>query len=208
MRLSWIIESYRTWLRGDDVDVAQSIEDHRFQPFLKETPGMNFGANKRRRTANVKEPWQDAVKGRNVNLPVSALRKDGDVWLSDGSIVVVAADNVAFRIHRGTLVRKSEVFRDLFESLPNAEAATAGTMEGCPIVRVSDLSEDIRPLFSVLCCGKKYVPSRYRYSYLGVLSHHYHSSAITSMAMPRSPCHLRSWRLLSEWRTNTSCKTS
>ena len=157
MRLSWIIESYRTWLRGDDVDVAQSIEDHRFQPFLKETPGMNFGANKRRRTENVKEPWQDAVKGRNVNLPASALRKDGDVWLSDGSIVVAAADNVAFRVHKSTLSRRSEIFNDLF-SLPNADKATAETMDGCPVVRVTDSSVDIRHLLVVLCCGKKCVP--------------------------------------------------
>ena len=89
-------------------------------------------------------------------LPSCALRKDDDVWLSDGSIVVAAADNVAFRVHKSTLARRSEIFRDLF-SLPNADAATAETMEGCPIVRVSDVSEDIRHLLAVLCCGKKYV---------------------------------------------------
>ena len=34
MRPSWIVESHKVWLRGDDVDVAQSIKDHRLPPFL------------------------------------------------------------------------------------------------------------------------------------------------------------------------------
>ncbi|KAI1784898.1 hypothetical protein LXA43DRAFT_1186179 [Ganoderma leucocontextum] len=34
MHPSWIVESHKIWLRGDDIDVAQSIKDHRLPPFL------------------------------------------------------------------------------------------------------------------------------------------------------------------------------
>ncbi|PIL33281.1 hypothetical protein GSI_04731 [Ganoderma sinense ZZ0214-1] len=93
--------------------------------------------------------------GSDANLPASGLEKDDEVWLSDGSIVVVAADNIAFRVHKSTLSLRSEIFRALF-SLPNADEASAETMDGCPVVRVSDTSSDIRHLFLVLCCGKNY----------------------------------------------------
>ena len=91
-----------------------------------------------------------------ANLQTSDPQKDEEVWLSDGSIVVVTADNVAFRVHKSILSRRSEVYNDLF-SLPNADAAMAETMDGCPVVRVSDSSVDIRHLLLVLCCGKKCV---------------------------------------------------
>ncbi|PIL33269.1 hypothetical protein GSI_04719 [Ganoderma sinense ZZ0214-1] len=99
---------------------------------------------------------EDEDRAGDPRLPASGLEKDDDVWLSDGSIVVVAAaDNVAFRVHKSTLARRSEIFRDLF-SLPNADAATAEAIEGCPVVHISDASDDIRHLFLVLCCGKNY----------------------------------------------------
>lgn len=111
------------------------------------------------------------------NPRISNLQKDDDVWLSDGSIVVAAADNVAFRVHKSTLSRRSEIFNDLF-SLPNADKATAETMDGCPVVRVTDSSADIRHLLLVLCCGKKCVPVFCSLSYLN-----YRSVAITTTAM-------------------------
>ncbi|KAI1787704.1 hypothetical protein LXA43DRAFT_1028014 [Ganoderma leucocontextum] len=89
------------------------------------------------------------------NPPISSIQRDEDVWLSDGNIVIVAADTMAFRVHKSILSLRSEVFRDLF-LLPNADAATMETMDGCPVVRVSDSPDDIRRLFLVLCCGKNY----------------------------------------------------
>ena len=76
------------------------------------------------------------------------------MWLSDGNIVV-AANEIAFRVHKSILALRSEVFSDLF-SLPGADAATPETMDECPVVHVSDSPDDIRRLFLVLCCGKKY----------------------------------------------------
>ncbi|KAI1787700.1 hypothetical protein LXA43DRAFT_683479 [Ganoderma leucocontextum] len=112
---------------------------------------MSYESAPSRKRARV----EDGERDRDSTLSASGLQKDADVWLSDGSIVVVAADNVAFRVHKSTLSLRSEIFRDLF-SLPNADAATTETMDGCPIVRVSDSSHDIRHLFLVLCCGKNY----------------------------------------------------
>ncbi|PIL33295.1 hypothetical protein GSI_04745 [Ganoderma sinense ZZ0214-1] len=82
-------------------------------------------------------------------------RKDEEVWLSDGNIVVIAAGEVAFRVHKSILSLRSEVFCGLF-SLPDADQGAAETMDGAPIVHVSDSPDDIRRLFLVICCGKNY----------------------------------------------------
>ncbi|TBU29249.1 hypothetical protein BD311DRAFT_720749 [Dichomitus squalens] len=87
----------------------------------------------------------------------SFARKDAEVWLSDGSVVIIA-EHVAFRVHKSTLALRSEVFRNIF-SLPDA-APAAETFEGCPVVHVSDSHEDIRHLFLVICCGTNYYYSR------------------------------------------------
>ncbi|PIL33271.1 hypothetical protein GSI_04721 [Ganoderma sinense ZZ0214-1] len=85
------------------------------------------------------------------------LQRDEDVWLSDGNIVVIASDTVAFRVHKSILSLRSEVFSDLF-SLPDANMAE--TMDGLPVVHVSDSPDDIRRLLLVLCCGKNYYYNR------------------------------------------------
>lgn len=65
-----------------------------------------------------------------------------EIWKSDGNIVLQAQD-VQFRIHRSTLEEHSIVFRDMF-SLPNPPPETAGeaTIEGCPVIILSDTSAD------------------------------------------------------------------
>ena len=84
------------------------------------------------------------------------LQKDGDVRLLDGNIVVIARGEVAFRVHKSILSLRSEVFRGLF-SLPDAGSAgsVADTIDGAPVVHVSDSPADIRRLFLVICCGRK-----------------------------------------------------
>ncbi len=85
--------------------------------------------------------------------PATGVNRDADVWLADGNCVVVA-NNIAFRVYKGILSLHSEFFRDLF-SLPNSSSSE--TMDGCPVVTVTDDPRDVRCLFLVLCCGKKYV---------------------------------------------------
>ena len=90
----------------------------------------------------------------------TGVQTDGQVWFPDGNIVVVAANKVAFRVHKGILSLRSDIFRDLFSLANFADAATAETIEGCPVVHLTDPPEEIRHLFLVLCCGKKCVAAR------------------------------------------------
>lgn len=77
------------------------------------------------------------------------------LWFEDGNVVVIAKDGVSFRLHRGVLSLHSEVFRDMFTLPPNAENES---MDGCPVVRVSDSGEHIARFFKLLYeGGKEYV---------------------------------------------------
>ena len=85
--------------------------------------------------------------------PANKVKRDAEVWLADGNCVVVSKDT-AFRVYQGILSLHSEVFHDLF-SLGNP--CSGDTMDGCPVVQVTDEARDLRRLFLVICCGKKYV---------------------------------------------------
>ena len=96
--------------------------------------------NKRQRTAN-----------RDRSRP-QEIKRDEQVWLPDGNVVIVADDRVALRVLKSTLTSRSDVFLDLF-SLPQPE--NEGSMDGCPVVHVPDDPNDMRCLLLVVCCGKK-----------------------------------------------------
>ena len=112
----------------------------------------------------------------NVDGILGNVTRDTDVWLPDGNIVVVAR-NTAFRVHKSILAIHSEVFRDLFllpPPTPNDE-----TMDGCPIVWVSDDPTHLRRLFLVLCCGKKYVvPLLHARMYTNICSYYYENDEL------------------------------
>lgn len=99
-----------------------------------------------------KRPRHEAEGRGSQTEKVGEPERDGDVWLSDGNIIVVAQHAVAFRVHKSLLAQRSEIFRDLF-SLPSS--GTEETLDGCPVVHLVDPPDDLRHLFSVLCCGKK-----------------------------------------------------
>ena len=134
------------------------------------------------------------------------LQKDEEVWLSDGNIVVVAANKIAFRVHKSILALQSEVFSDLF-SLPGADEATPETMDGCPVVHVSDSPDDIRRLFLVLCCGKKCATPSPDNS-VPSFAYPRCPTAITTTATCSLPCRSRSSPRSSAWRTSAPSKTS
>ena len=95
--------------------------------------------NKRRRSLSESE-HDDAQK---LVKPV----RHPDLWMDDGSIVI-QAENSQFRIHRTTLSRHSPVFRDMF-SIPQPTDSD-DTVDGCPIVRLSDSAEDVTHLLAAL----------------------------------------------------------
>ncbi|KAI0365521.1 hypothetical protein BV20DRAFT_909727, partial [Pilatotrama ljubarskyi] len=68
-------------------------------------------------------------------------------WIADGNIVLVAEER-AFRVHKSTLARHSEVSKDLFEvPQPPSSAVTASeNLDGCPVVHLPDAAYDIEQL--------------------------------------------------------------
>ncbi|KAF8509838.1 hypothetical protein JB92DRAFT_2831819 [Gautieria morchelliformis] len=79
--------------------------------------------------------------------PKMVLRRSEELYMDDGNLIVAAKD-VAFRVHRSILARHSEVFRDMFEvvSLPS----DAEIYDGHPVVPLSDAPEDVLRLLCAL----------------------------------------------------------
>ena len=75
------------------------------------------------------------------------LLHDGEYWLEDGNIVLVACDT-AFRVYRGLLAAQSSVLAELFNSIPSSTGQNI--YEGCPMVPLSDSPEELRHFLRVL----------------------------------------------------------
>lgn len=86
-----------------------------------------------------------------------------DFWFNDGSVVLVV-QNTMFRVHKTFLSRNSPVFRDMF-SLPQPPSSMAplgsdspqvkmiDEIEGCPVVRLHDSSDDVSNFLYALYDG-------------------------------------------------------
>ncbi|TFY53348.1 hypothetical protein EVJ58_g9503 [Rhodofomes roseus] len=83
---------------------------------------------------------------------VTGFTRDEEIWYDDGNIVLVAG-NVGFRVYRGLLAKRSEVFNDLF-TVPQPQ--DSWLVYGCPVVHLSDTPDALRELLGVLLCGKRY----------------------------------------------------
>lgn len=68
------------------------------------------------------------------------------IWMPYGDIII-QADATQFRVNRDILAQHSSVFSDMF-SVP--QPPNEPTVEGCPIVHVSDAAKDWELLFEVL----------------------------------------------------------
>ncbi|KAH9835467.1 uncharacterized protein C8Q71DRAFT_797587 [Rhodofomes roseus] len=84
---------------------------------------------------------------------VTGFTRDEEIWYDDGNIVLVAG-NVGFRVYRGLLAKRSEVFNDLF-TVPQPQ--DSWLVYGCPVVHLSDTPDALRELLGVLLCGKRYI---------------------------------------------------
>ncbi|PCH38518.1 hypothetical protein WOLCODRAFT_136319 [Wolfiporia cocos MD-104 SS10] len=74
-----------------------------------------------------------------------------DFWYEDGN-VIVAAGNVAFRLHVSVLSRESPVFRNIFL----AEDSVHEIMENYRLVRVSDTAQDMEYLVSAIYHARRF----------------------------------------------------
>ncbi|KAH9830790.1 uncharacterized protein C8Q71DRAFT_784579 [Rhodofomes roseus] len=70
-----------------------------------------------------------------------------EFWFADGSAVVVAGD-ATFRVYEGLLIRDSSVCRDLFGA--RRRSANAKRIDGCVVVRLPDVAEEVRVLLRAL----------------------------------------------------------
>ncbi|KAH9969594.1 hypothetical protein BC827DRAFT_1276213 [Russula dissimulans] len=84
----------------------------------------------------------------------------GDPWFVDGNIILLVEDDdhhvlKAFKVHRGVLARQSEVFEAMFD-IPQPTPASVDPIEhidGCPVVRMYDLPNELSDLIKALYDG-------------------------------------------------------
>ena len=73
-----------------------------------------------------------------------------ELWFDDGN-VIVAAKEKAFKIHRGVLMRRSEVFKELLSD--NAIAHLHEKLDGFPVLRLEDEGVDLHDLLNAIYDG-------------------------------------------------------
>ena len=114
------------------------------------TPGPNTRSRKRQRS--------NGLGGSEVAPDEKGFKHHDSLWFEDGNIVLLA-DNVAFKVHRGILVRHSDVFCDMF-AIPQPPSAEQETFEGTARVTMQDDAERLADFLLILYDGgKKYVQS-------------------------------------------------
>lgn len=83
--------------------------------------------------------------------------QQGEPWFADGNIVLFTQDTdahsgVAFKVHRGVLARHSEIFESMFE-MPPPMGEEVEMAEGCQVVRMHDLPDELSALVRALYDG-------------------------------------------------------
>ncbi|KAI0628903.1 hypothetical protein C8Q77DRAFT_1067069 [Trametes polyzona] len=105
---------------------------------------------------NIAGPGQcpgGTAKGTPAAPKTTSLKRNENIWFATGNIIIIADNRVAYRVHRGILAMRSEVFRDMFEMPPPPECEE---LDGCPVVHLSEAPRDIEPLLQVIFCRKNY----------------------------------------------------
>ncbi|KAH9835446.1 uncharacterized protein C8Q71DRAFT_710409, partial [Rhodofomes roseus] len=132
----------------------------------------------------MKRPRTDDVRGRDGHFVPT---KDRNIWF-DGGTVVLVADNIAFRLHKGLLSEFSAYFGRLFDE-PQPAAPTEG-FDGAQVVRLTDKAEDIARLLRLAIHGSKRLQASERVDFPLVASwirmgHKYERQDICAKAMER-----------------------
>ncbi|KAF7982517.1 hypothetical protein HWV62_28126 [Athelia sp. TMB] len=126
--------------------------------------------------SDIEPPQQKRKRAENStdeSAPIEPVRSD--IWYADGN-VILQAEGVHFKVHKSILAQSSSIFEDMF-SLPQPPSSGADTMDGCPIVHLSDSAQEVeyvlRAIFqqqymgyeeelpvavvaAFLCLGRKY----------------------------------------------------
>lgn len=80
-----------------------------------------------------------SVHNHESMIPDSELNKL--IWFEDGNIIL-QTDTALFRVYKGLLAARSSVFKDMLTFPPPPEGNLM--LDGCPVVRLYDSSEDVR----------------------------------------------------------------
>ena len=80
------------------------------------------------------------------------------LWFDDGNIVIIA-QYTPFKVHRGFLIQRSEVFRDMvaLPAIPENSNVQVDMMDGVPTVYISDHWKDVSDLLSALYYSQRSV---------------------------------------------------
>lgn len=87
--------------------------------------------SKRKRVEDTTEPSIEPVKTRST-----------EIWLEDGNIVI-EAEGTQFKVLRSILAAQSSVFKDMFSFPQPVIFVEKTTVEGCPVVHLSDSAADV-----------------------------------------------------------------
>lgn len=72
-----------------------------------------------------------------------------ELWFDDGNIILVAEDT-PFKVHRGQLSQRSQVFRDILLIPQPRVPDGSDVMDGVPLIHVSDTWKDLSYVLSAL----------------------------------------------------------
>lgn len=126
---------------------ASAVPD-RTAPFLSAPSPRSEADSSRTSTIGMSSP-PPAKRPRSDSESApgeSRYARDDEFWFADGSIVLVAG-NTTFRVYHGILATNSVVFHDMVQ-LP--QPLTTPSLDGCPILDISDSPADLKHLLRVL----------------------------------------------------------
>ena len=118
---------------------------------VHDLPNMSSDSTRRSKRQRIDETV--TVNGIDTE-PTPAVTRS-EYWLDDGNIVL-QAENVQFRVHRSVLARQSNVFKDMF-GMPQPLQPEEPTVDGCPIVWLSDAADDVKMMLAAFYDNYKYV---------------------------------------------------
>ncbi|KAJ7637507.1 hypothetical protein B0H17DRAFT_1023463 [Mycena rosella] len=136
---------------------------------------------KRRRTEDL-EPSIEVLSEPSIET-LDALPARSKIWMPHGDIIL-QAESTQFRVHQDILAKHSSVFQDMF-SLP--QPPNEETLEGCPIVHLSDSAIDIELIltafydpsqdFKIVACmvrlGRKYEMAKFQSDSVSRIHHEF-----------------------------------
>lgn len=80
-----------------------------------------------------------------------------EFWFKTGNFIFVASGAVAYQVHGDVVGRQSKVFRDLLELNEIPRPDSEQTVDGCPVVHITDSPDEFNTFLSFLYDGFEYV---------------------------------------------------